>query len=302
MEWLNYHHLLYFWLVAREGGVAKAAAKLRLAHPTVSGQIHALEDALGEKLLAREGRNLVLTEMGRVVYGYADEIFGLGRELLDTVKGRPTGKPMRLVVGVAEVVPKLVAKRLLHPARTLPDRVRIVCREDKAPRLVAELAAGALDVVITDAPLPSGTKVRTFNHLLGQTDVALFAIPTLAARYRRGFPASLDGAPMLLPGEGTTLRGALDAWFDANGVRPLIEAEIDDFALLKAFGQDGAGLFPAPLAIEAEIRRQYEVELVAPLPGVRESFYAISAERRLKHPAVVAISAAARESFLRPRG
>jgi LysR family transcriptional activator of nhaA len=299
MEWLNYHHLLYFWLVAREGGVARAAAKLRLAHPTVSGQIHALEDVLGEKLFEREGRRLVLTEMGRVVYGYADEIFALGRELLDTVKGRPTGRPLRLVVGIAEVVPKLVAKRLLDPARALPEAVHMICREDKAERLVAELAAGSLDVVLADAPLPSGGRLRAFNHFLGESEVTLFATAPLAARYRRGFPASLDGAPILLPGEGTALRRSLDAWLDARRLRPKVEAEFDDPALLKAFGQDGVGIFPASAAIEAEVRRQYEVEVVGRLPEVKETFYAISAERRLKHPAVVAISSAARASFLR---
>lgn len=301
MEWLNYHHLLYFWLVAREGGVAKAAAKLRLSHPTVSGQVHALEHVLGEKLLERAGRKLVLTEMGRVVYGYADEIFALGSELLDTVKGRPTGRPMRLVVGIAEVVPKLVAKRLLDPARALPSPVRMVCREDKTDRLVAELGAGGVDVVLTDAPLPSGGRVRAFNHLLGESDITLFGTAQLAARHRRGFPASLDGAPMLLPAEGTALRRSLDAWFDAHRIRPRIEAEFDDNALLKAFGQDGAGVFPAVTAIEAEVRRQHEVEVVGRVPEVRESFYAISAERRLKHPAVVAISTAARASFLQDR-
>ncbi len=301
MDWLNYHHLLYFWLVAREGGVAKAAAKLRLSHPTVSGQVHALEDVLGEKLLERAGRKLVLTEMGRVVYGYADEIFALGSELLDTVKGRPTGRPMRLVVGIAQVVPKLVAKRLLDPARALPSPLRMVCREDKTDRLVAELGAGGVDVVLTDAPLPSGGRVRAFNHLLGESDITLFGTAQLAARHRRGFPASLDGAPMLLPAEGTALRRSLDAWFDAHRIHPRIEAEFDDNALLKAFGQDGAGVFPAVTAIEAEVRRQHEVEVVGRVPEVRESFYAISAERRLKHPAVVAISTAARASFLQDR-
>jgi LysR family transcriptional activator of nhaA len=299
MEWLNYHHLLYFWLVAREGGVARAAARLRLAHPTVSGQVHALEDALGEKLLEREGRKLVLTEMGRVVFGYAEEIFGLGRELLDVVKGRPTGKPLRLLVGVDDAVPKMVVKRLLDPARALAQPVRLLCREDKAERLVADLAAGGLDVVLTDAPLSPAGRARAFNHLLGQSDVTLFAAPALAARYRRGFPASLDGAPMLLPAEDTALRRSLDAWLDARRLRPRVEAEFDDSALLNAFGQDGVGVFPAASAIEAEVRRQYEVEVVGRIPEVRESFYAISAERRLRHPAVVAISEGARASFLR---
>lgn len=301
MEWLNYHHLLYFWLAAREGGVGKAASKLRLAHPTVSGQIRALEESLGEKLFQREGRRLVLTEMGRVVFGYADAIFSLGRELLDTVRGRPTGGPLRLVVGIAEVVPKLVAKRLLEPARTLAAPVRLVCREDKVDRLVAELVGGGVDVVLTDAPVHADGRVRAFNHLLGDTDVAIFATSALAARFRRGFPASLDGAPMLLPSEGSAVRRALDAWFDAKGVRPRVEAEFDDTALLKAFGQDGLGLFPAATLIEAEVRRQYDVEVVGRLPEVHEAFYAVSAERRLKHPAVVAISTAARAAIARRR-
>ena len=299
MEWLNYHHLLYFWTVAHEGGVARAAAKLRLAHPTVSGQIHALEDALGEKLFEREGRKLALTEMWRVVYGYADEIFGLGRELLDVVKRRPVGRPLQLVVGISDAVPKLVAKRLLDPARALPDPVRLVCREDKADRLVAELAAGGLDVVLSDSPRSPTGRIRAFNHRLGDSEVALFATAALAARYRRGFPGSLDGAPMILPGEGTALRRSLDAWLDAQRIRPRIEAEVDDTALIKAFGQDGVGLFPAAAVIEAEVRRQYGVEVVGRIPDVREEFYAISAERRLRHPAVVAISSAARGSFLR---
>lgn len=302
MDWLNYHHLLYFWLTVREGGVARAAAKLRLSHPTVSEQIHALEEALGEKLFERHGRKLVLTEMGRVAFGYADEIFSLGRELLDTMRGRPTGKPLRLAVGIAEVIPKLVAKRLLEPVRALDVPMRLVCREDKADRLVAELAGGGLDVVLTDAPAPAGAgRARAFHHPLGDTDVSVFATPPLAARYRRGFPGSLDGAPMLLPGEGTAVRRALDSWFEAHGIRPRVEAEFDDTALLKAFGQDGLGLFPAASLIEPEVRRQYEVEVVGRLPEVHETFYAVSAERRFKHPGVVAISTAARATLSQRR-
>ncbi len=302
MEWLNYHHLLYFWLVAREGGVAKAAAALRLAQPTVSGQVHALEAALGERLFQREGRKLALTEMGRVVYGYADEIFTLGRELMGTVKGRPSGRPLRLVVGIAGAVPKLVARRLLDPARRLPGSVRLVCREDSIDQLSSELAKGALDVLLSDGPLPPSGRLRAFNHLLGETEISMFATAPLAARYRRGFPGSLDGAPMLLPGEGTALRRSLDAWFEAHRIRPKVEGEFDDTALLKAFGQDGVGVFPAASAIEAEVRSQHGVEVVGRLPEVRETYYAISAERRIKHPAVVAISAGARASFLRGPG
>jgi LysR family transcriptional activator of nhaA len=302
MEWLNYHHLLYFWLVAKEGGVGKAAQKLRLSHATVSGQIRTLERSLGEQLLVRKGRKLELTEMGRVVLGYADEIFALGTELMDTVRSRPTRGPQKLVVGIADVVPKLIAKRLLDPARE--DRgkhLRMVCREGKADRLLTELAAHDLDVVLSDSPLPAGSSVRAFNHLLGECGVSIFGRKDLAKRYKTGFPRSLNGAPMLLPGDTTTQRRALDLWLDAHGLRPVIEAEFDDSALLNVFGQDGAGLFPAPSAIEDSIKKQYEVELVGRLPEVRERFYAISIERRLRHPAVVAICETARQEVFRER-
>lgn len=294
MDWLNYHHLLYFWLVAREGGIGPAAAKLRLAHPTISGQVRALEDALGEKLFTKQGRRLVLTDMGRVVYRYADEIFTLGQELVDTMKGRPTGKPLRLVVGIADVMPKLIVRRLLEPARGLPEAVHLVCREDKPAHLLAELSLHALDVVLTDAPVGAESHVRAFNHLLGECGVTFFGTRALAARYRRGFPRSLDGAPMLLPTDNTILRRSLEQWLDKQGMRPQVVAEFEDSALLKAFGQDGAGLFAAPTVIEAEIRRQYGVQVIGRVDAVKERFYAITVERRLKHPAVVAISESAR--------
>jgi LysR family transcriptional activator of nhaA len=298
MEWLNYHHLLYFWLVAREGGLTKAAARLQLSHPTVSGQVRSLERALGEKLLVRQGRRLVLTEMGQVVYGYAEEIFSLGRELQDTVKGRPTGRPLRLVVGIAEVVPKLIARRLLEPAMALPQGVRIVCREDKTERLLTELTSHGVDVVITDSPLPPGSPVRAFNHLLIECGVTVLAGKRLAARLRRGFPRSLDGTPWLLPTPATVLRRSLDQWFDRHGIRPSVVAEFDDSALLKEFGQAGRALFASPAAIEGFVRRRHGVEVVGRLPDVKERFFAISVERRIRHPGVAAICEAAPGSFL----
>lgn len=299
MEWLNYHHLLYFWLVVREGGVAKAAAKLRLAHPTVSGQIRALEKALGEQLLVKQGRRLVLTEMGTVVYHYADEIFTLGRELLDTVKGRPTGRPLRLVVGIAEVVPKLIARALLEPVRTRASKILMVCREDKVDRLITDLASHTLDVVISDSPLPAGSSVRAFNHLFGECSVTVFGRKDLASKYKKNFPRSLDGAPMLLPTSTTALRRSLDQYFDGAGIRPSVEAEFDDSALLEVFGQDGAGLFAASTPLEDRIRHQYDVEPLGRLPEVRERFYAISIERKIRHPAVAVIWQAAREGIFK---
>ncbi|HEU5059616.1 MAG TPA: transcriptional activator NhaR [Kofleriaceae bacterium] len=294
MEWINYHHLRYFWLVAREGGLVPAGKLLRVSHPTLSAQIHALEDQLGEKLFTRVGRKLALTELGRVVYRYADEIFTLGREMIDAVKDRSTGRPLRLQVGVADVVPKLVVRRLLEPALHLAEPVRIVCHEGPLDRLLVDLAGHTLDIVISDAPVPSGSSVRAFNHLLGETEVSFFAVAELARRHRRGFPRSLDRAPMLLPLETLTLRRSLDQWFDRNGVAPEVVAEFADSALLKEFGADGLGIFAAPSAVAKEVRRQYGVERVGTTDGVRERFYAISVERRLKHPAVVAISAGAR--------
>ncbi len=297
MEWLNYHHLLYFWVVAREGSVTRASEQLGLAQPTVSGQLKALEDSLEEKLFSRVGRRLVLTDVGRVVYRYAEEIFSLGRELQDTLKDRPTGRPVRLTVGVADAVPKLVAHRLLLPALSLPEPVHVVCREDKPERLLAELSVHAVDLVLSDAPVPPGVMVKAYSHLLGETEIAFFATEALAAAHRRNFPRSLEGAPVLLPTENTTLRRSIEQWLDHERIRPKVVGEFEDSALLKVFGQAGTGLFPAPAVIEAEVRAQYDVKLVGRVPGVKERFYAISAERRLKHPAVVAISEAAREKL-----
>jgi LysR family transcriptional activator of nhaA len=297
MDWLNYHHLLYFWLVVREGGVVPAAAKLRLAHPTVSGQVHALEDALGEKLFVRQGRRLVLTEMGRVVHGYADEIFSLGGELLDAVRGRATGRPVRLVVGIADVLPKLIVRQILEPALHLGEPVQLVCREAKPDRLLADLALHELDLVLSDAPVGPNIRVRAYSHLLGECGLTFLATRELARRHKRRFPASLDGAPMLLPTSNTALRRSLDTWFEAKEIRPRVVAELEDSALIQAFGQDGVGVFAVPTAIEAVVRRQSEVVVVGRTTEVLERFYAISVERKLKHPAVVAICQTARSTL-----
>jgi LysR family transcriptional activator of nhaA len=303
MEWLNYHHLLYFWTVAREGTIARASEELRLAQPTISGQIRVLEDQLGEKLFQRSGRNLVLTDMGRLVYRYADDIFGLGRELMDTLKDRPTGRPLRFQVGVADEVSKLIAYRLLEPAMRLAQPVYMVCRDGAADRLLTELATHSLDLVIADTPISPTIKVKAFTHALGETPVTVFGTAKLAAARRKSFPASLDGAPFLLPTIGKTLRRTLDQFFDQQAIRPRIVAELDDSALLTTFGQAGAGLFVAPTVLEKEVTRQFGVVAVGRLDTVRERYFAISVERRLKHPAVVAISEAANEMLMpkRPR-
>jgi LysR family transcriptional activator of nhaA len=295
MEWLNYHHLLYFWTVAREGTIARASQELRLAQPTISGQIRALEEQLGEKLFQRSGRNLVLTDIGRVVFAYADDIFATGRELMDTLKDRPTGRPVRLQVGVADEVTKIIAYRLLEPALRLPQPVHIVCRDGAPERLLTDLATHALDLVIADTPISPAIKVKAFSHPLGETAVTVFGVAKLAAARRKNFPRSLDGAPFLLPTAGKTLRRTLDHYFDQEQIRPRIVAELDDSALLTTFGQGGAGLFVAPTVLEKEVMRQFGVTVVGRLDEVRERYFAISVERRLKHPAVIAISEAANE-------
>ena len=297
MEWLNYHHLLYFWTVAKEGGLVPAGKVLRLSHPTLSAQIHALEDRLGEKLFTRAGRRLALTEMGRVVFRYADEIFSLGREMVDAVKDRSTGQPLRLEVGVVDAVPKQVVRRLLEPALALPVPVRLVCREGSYERLLGDLAVHSLDIVISDAPVPAGGSIRAFSHLLGETGVSFFGTKRLAEAHRAPFPRSLDGAPMLLPLEHLPLRRSLNQWFERSGIRPRLVAEFEDSALLKEFGADGAGIFAAPSVVEQEIAARYAVRLLGRTDAVRERFYAISVERRLSHPAVVAISDTARHEL-----
>lgn len=297
MEWLNYHHLLYFWTVVREGGVSRAAEKLRLAQPTVSAQIRLLEDTLGDKLFERQGRRLVLTDVGRLVYRYADEIFGIGRELLEALKGRPSaGRPLPLSVGVANAVPKLIVHRLLLPAVSGELAIRLVCREDSPEALLAELATHTLDVVITDVPAPPHVRVKAFSHLLGESDTSFFAAGPLATKLRRRFPRSLNDAPILLPTPHTALRRALDQWFEAEDLHPRIVGEFDDSALMKAFGQAGAAAFPASTAIAQEVIRQYRVRTVGRATAVRERYYAISAERRLKHPGVLAITTAAKRA------
>lgn len=297
MSWFNYHHLLYFWTVAREGSITRACARLHLTQPTISGQFCALEKNLGSKLFDRVGRNLVLTDTGRLVYRYAEDIFTLGRELQDTLAGRPPGRPLRLVVGVADSLPKLIAFRLIEPALSLPEPVQLLCEQGKPEQLLGQLAVHSLDVVLTDAPVSPSIKIRAFNHLLGECGVSFFGTPKLVSAYRRGFPQSLDGAPFLLPAENTVLRRSLEQWFDAQGIHPQVCGEFADPALLKVFGQNGLGIFAVRTAVEGETGQHYKVRLLAQVEAIRERFYAISLERKLKHPAVIAITQAARETL-----
>lgn len=298
MQWLNYHHLRYFWVVARTGSIAAASKELRLAHPTISGQIHRLEGALGEKLFRRKGRHLVLTDAGRRVFRYADEIFALGQELLESVAGGADNRQMRLVVGVSDVLAKSLVHRILEPAFHLPDRVRVICREDRSIEVfMGELAAHAVDVVLSDAPAGPGSPIRAFNHPLGECGSAFLAAPEIARSHRRRYPGSLDGAPFLLPASDSTLRRALNQWCDTNAIRPRIVAELDDAALANVFGEAGLGIFVAPDLVASEIQRRYNVRLVGHAPEIRQRFYAISVERKIRHPAVAAICEAARKNI-----
>ena len=300
MYTLNYQHLRYFWAVARHGNLTRASVELHLTPQTVSTQIRDLENGLGVELFSREGRRLVLTDIGRVVYRYADDIFNIGREIQDVVRGLP-GRPLYLAIGVADVVPKLIAHRLIEPAVQLKEPVRVICREGKTDRLLAELAIHNLDVVLSDAPIPPAVKIRAYNHLLGESSVTFMASDRLARNCRKGFPESMNGAPILLPVEGTTLRGTLEQWFDTLEIRPTIVGEFEDSALLKAFGQAGVGIFAVPSVIQDEVEKQYGATPIGVAEGIIERFYAISLERRIRHPAVEAVCMVAKsELFARP--
>ncbi len=298
MEWLNYHHLLYFWTVAKEGGVSRAAEVLHLAQPTLSSQIKKLEKSIGHKLFERTGRSLTMTETGQVVYRYADEIFGLGRELVDVLNDRTEEGKSRLLVGVQGAIPKLVVYELLRPAlESSGDEFQIVCSAGQIGELLGELALHRLDVVIADRPLTPDSSVRAFNHLLGKSGITIYGTSDLSRKYKRGFPQSLDSAPLLLPTQNTSLRRLLEQWFEENQIHPRITHEFEDSAVLKVFGQAGHGLFVTPTAIESEVCRQYSVKIVGRIPEIVERFYAISIERRLKHPAVLMMLQSAREQL-----
>lgn len=289
MEWVNYQHLLYFYMVAKEGSMARACALLRLAQSTVSKQIKQLESVLGHDLFVKSGRRLVLTDSGRIAYRYAEEIFGLGREMMDTFKDRPIGKPLRITVGIADVVPKLMAERVLVPLLSQPLPVHVICREGKPDQLLVGLAMHELDVVLMDAPSNTHVKIKSFSHLLGESTVSFFGSSALAETYRPDFPSSLHGAPVLLPTNNTVLRRSLEQWFDQEGIRPAVVGEFEDSALLSAFGSRGVGLFPAATTISEEVMGQYRVESVGEAAGVHERLYAVTVDRKIKHPAVVAM-------------
>jgi len=299
LEELNFHHLFYFWTVAREGSVTAASERLNLSQPAVSMQLRKLERAVGTTLMNRSGRGLVLSETGHEVLRYADEIFATGQELVHYLQGRPSGRPLRLRVGMPDIMPKLITYRLLAPVYELPEPVDVVCHESSFENLLADLVVNRFDVILSDAPVSSRFKVRAYNHPLGDCGITVFGIADLARRFRRKFPQSLDGAPMVLPTSDTELRRSVDQWLDERGLAPQIAGQFYDSALLKEFGRAGVGLFPAPTAIEKEIERQYQVQVVGRIEEIRERYYAITVERRIKHPAVVQIADSAKANLLR---
>lgn len=299
MVWLNYHHFFYFWTIAREGSIARAARTLRLTEPTVSAQLHALELSLGERLFRREGRGLVLTEAGHLAQRYANHIFTLGQEFQAAIGGLSSSKAARFTVGIADAIPRLISFRLLEPAVRAPKPFIVSSQVDTPDGLFAKLVTHQIDAVISDTPLDARGVTETHNRLLGESGITVFGSEALSATLRRKFPKSLDGAPFLLPAESSTTRRSLERWFIMNGVRPDVRGEFTDSALLKTFGGAGVGAFIAPTAIEHEIRREYRVRVIGRIDAIRERYYVVSASRKMEHPAVVAISESARHRLFR---
>ncbi len=297
MASLNLKHLRYFWAVAANGSIARASQILHLTPQTISGQLRELEDQVGAKLFAKAGRNLALTDTGRLVFSYADEMFRLEGELRDVLGGRRPGSVLTLNVGIAMVVPKLLAYRVLAPALRAGEPIRLVCQEAPLVDLLADLSVHKVDLVLADSPLSPALNIRAYNHLLGESGISFFATGDQAQAYREGFPRSLDSAPMLMPTGSSALRRALELWFERQGIAPNVVAEFEDRALMKTFGAAGVGVFTSPTVLDDDVLDKYGVQIIGRAEDVKERFYAISAERRIKHPAVSAITEAARQTF-----
>lgn len=308
MEWLNYHHLLYFWTVVGEGGIAAAGRKLDVSRSSISMQLKSLEAFVGSPLFTRRGRTLELTETGELVRRYAEDIFQTGQELVDAIRGRPPGKPRTFRVGVVDVMAKLVAFQLLQPALELDEPISLYCREEEPTRLFAELAVHELDLVLSDIPVAPGLNIKAYNHAVGESTTTLFAAPALARRLKRRFPQSLTGAPFLMPSPNTAIRRSLELWLEDEEIHPICIGEFQDSALMMVFGQAGRGVLPAPTVVREEVSTQYGLQALGEIEQVGERFYVISPERKIKHPAVAQIVEHAREGILadapgaRPRG
>ncbi len=299
MKHLNYSHLLYFWTVAKEGSITKATEVLHLTPQTISGQLKLLQESIGEPLFSRVGRGLVLTETGHLVYQYADEIFTLGAELSSRIKSGQPGVPAALTVGIVNSIPKLIASRILQPALDAEIPLRLICKEGELESLLGDLAVHKLDLILSDCAVPAGLNVKAFSHGLGHSHISFFAKNNLARKFTAKFPASLNQAPLLLPMKDSPLRRELDDWFDKQGIVPTVVAEFDDSALMKAFGEEGIGIFPSPAVIRDEIEFTYHSREIGSLDSVKENYFAISPERKLKHPAVLLIIEAARKQLFK---
>jgi LysR family transcriptional activator of nhaA len=297
MSQLNLKHLRYFWVVASEGSITRASEILHLTPQTISGQLRMLEESIGNKLFQKSGRNLVLSDIGQTVFSYADEMFSLENELQDMLEGRPNSQNLTFNVGVAMVVPKLIAYRVLEPVMYMQENVKLICHEAPLVDLLASLSVHKLDLVLADAPISPTLNVKAYNHLLGESGISFFARSEDVKKYRRNFPDSLDGSPMLMPTSSSSLRRALDQWLEREGIKPQIVAEFEDRALMKAFGEAGTGVFTSPTAVEDDVVAKYGVRVIARTDDLQERFYAISAERRIKHPAVATIAEAAKETL-----
>jgi LysR family transcriptional activator of nhaA len=297
MASLNLKHLRYFWAVAANGTIARAAEILHVTPQTISGQLHELEEQLSTKLFQKSGRNLVLTDTGRVVFSYADEMFRLGNELQDVLAGRVPGAALTLTVGIAMVVPKLLAYRVLGPVLAMQEPVRLVCQEAPLADLLADLSVHKLDLVLADSPMSPTMNIRAYNHLLGESGVSFFAARSTARKYVARFPRTLDGAPMLMPTGSSALRRMLEQWFEYEEIKPQVVAEFEDRALMKVFGEAGAGIFSSPTTVEDDVVAKYGVRVIGRTADIKERFYAISGERRIKHPAVAAITETARNEL-----
>lgn len=294
---LNLKHLRYFWAVASHGSIARASEALFVTPQTISGQLRDLEEQIGDKLFQREGRNLVLTDTGRLVFSYADEMFRLGVELQDVLAGKTPGASITLRVGVAMIVPKLLAYRVLEPILQMQESVRLICNEAPLVDLLADLSVHKLDVVLADSPINPALNIRAYNHLLGESGVTFFSSSGQAESLRANFPESLDGADFLMPNSGSSHRRDLDLWMERQGFTPVVVAEFEDRALMKAFGEGGAGVFTSPTAVETDVLQKYGVEVIGRTDELTERYYLISAERRIKHPAVSAITEVARNTL-----
>lgn len=294
---INYKQLYYFWCVAKYGGITRAAEQIHLTPQTISGQLSQLEDYLGSQLFSRKGKRLELTTYGKLAYMHSDEIFQIGRELESLIKGRRNHQDTILKIGISAVVPKSITYRLLLPAQKIKKNLRLVCHEEKLNQLFADLALHKIDLIIADRPMPANIGVKAYSHLLGESSMAFFATPDLVEKYHKGFPQSLTGAPMLLPGEDSATRIKLEGWLNDQRIIPRIKGEYDDTALMKVFAEQGIGIFPAPEVIADEVLRQYGVEKLGSINEIRLQYFAISVERKLKNPAVIAISEAAQNSL-----